>query len=59
MLLSVWRSRDAPCYCHGTAILTEGGEVRVEELAIGDRVVTVRPDLCAGLTALRLFRREV
>src|SRR5215831_12921388 len=32
---------DPPCYCRGTLILTQGGEVRVEDLAIGDMVVTV------------------
>src|SRR5215831_17503234 len=32
---------DAPCYCRGTSILTEQGEVRVEDLAIGDMVMTV------------------
>jgi hypothetical protein len=32
---------DAPCYCRGTSILTEGGEVRIEDLAIGDIVVTI------------------
>jgi hypothetical protein len=32
---------DAPCYCRGTLILAERGEVRVEDLAIGDRVVTI------------------
>ena len=32
---------DAPCYCRGTLIQTERGEVRVEDLAIGDKVVTI------------------
>ena len=32
---------DAPCYCRGTLIQTECGEVRVEDLAIGDMVVTI------------------
>jgi hypothetical protein len=29
----------APCYCPGTLILSERGEVPVEELAIGDRLI--------------------
>jgi hypothetical protein len=33
--------QDPPCYCRGTLILTERGEVRVEDLAIGDPVVTI------------------
>jgi len=32
---------DAPCYCRGTLILTKRGEVRIEDLAIGDMVVTI------------------
>jgi hypothetical protein len=34
-------TEDAVCYCPGTLILTDRGEVPVETLAIGDRVVTV------------------
>jgi hypothetical protein len=30
-----------PCYCRGTRVLTEQGEVAVENLAVGDRLVTV------------------
>jgi Hint domain len=31
-----------PCYCPGTLIRTASGEVPVEELAIGDKVVTMK-----------------
>jgi autotransporter passenger strand-loop-strand repeat protein len=32
---------DIPCYCAGTLIATVHGDVRVEELAIGDEVLTL------------------
>jgi glucose/arabinose dehydrogenase len=34
-------SDSVPCFCRGTLILTDRGEVPVEELAIGDRVKTL------------------
>ncbi|MBE7158700.1 MAG: Hint domain-containing protein [Rhodospirillales bacterium] len=34
-------SNTTPCYCTGTHLLTERGQVAVEDLAIGDLVVTV------------------
>jgi T5SS/PEP-CTERM-associated repeat protein len=35
-----------PCYCRGTLILTTDGEVPVEKLAVGDKVVTVSGEEC-------------
>ena len=35
---------DAPCYCRGTLILTKRGEVGIEDLAIGEMVVTISGD---------------
>jgi hypothetical protein len=32
---------DIPCYCRGTLIATKDGDKRVEDLAIGDEVVTL------------------
>src|SRR5215471_18531628 len=32
---------EPPCYCRGTLIRTPSGEVKVEDLAIGDLVMTI------------------
>lgn len=32
---------DVACYCPGTLILTDRGEVPIESMAIGDRVITI------------------
>jgi len=49
-----------PCYCRGSLILTERGEVAVEHLQIGDRVVTAsgasRPIVWLGHRALDISR---
>ncbi len=34
-------STDAPCFCAGTLILTDRGQVPVEQLAIGDQVIDI------------------
>ena len=35
------QATDVPCYCRGTLVLTDRGDVAVENLVIGDRLVTV------------------
>jgi hypothetical protein len=55
-------SPKAACYCRGSLILTERGEVAVEHLQIGDRVVTAsglcRPIVWLGHRALNVSRHR-
>ena len=50
----------APCYCEGTRILTERGEVAVEKLVVGDRAVSaggdLRPIVWIGMRKIEVAR---
>ena len=45
--VSVTPANAAPCYCRGTSILTGHGEVSVEDLSVGDWLMTASGDLRA------------
>jgi Hint domain len=57
-----FNTESPPCFCRGGAILTERGAVRVESLAIGDRVVTaggeLRPIVWIGHRDLEVARHR-
>jgi hypothetical protein len=57
-----FNTESPPCFCRGGAILTERGGVRVENLAVGDRVVTatgeLRPIVWIGQRDLEVARHR-
>jgi hypothetical protein len=42
---NVYTPMDVPCFCAGTQILTENGEVPIEDLKVGDLVRCVAPEI--------------